>query len=340
MTEQTRLKNIWIILPDLIGSTICALPTINALIEHFSADSMEFIGFKNTSEILIDIHPYNSNLVILPEKANTDKCLQKIASDKQAVPDMVIDFLCSRESSSFLKSSQIGIRVGRDHYGSNAYTSPIISNSVGSCVEYYLDYLLPLGLKASSMPPKLQSSEMTTELGRNWLRERNLDPASDRICILGVGGGNKRKRWPLSNYVEISRYFKEKHGVVCVFVIGPKEINLKDELEELIPNSIIALNLSLDLLKGVIANVDLSVCNDYAVMHISASLGIPTHGVFLSSNPLEWFPYNPPSRYIIGAEYLRCRPCYIEDCEGWTCNSPDIASTLRESLENFIRETI
>jgi ADP-heptose:LPS heptosyltransferase len=62
---------------------------------------------------------------------------------------------------------------------------------------------------------------------------------------------------------------------------------------------------------------------------------VPTVGVFLASDPDEWFPYPPPARRVMGPP-LACRPCYREDCAGWECNDPALPGLVAAAVEDLL----
>jgi len=141
--------------------------------------------------------------------------------------------------------------------------------------------------------------------------------------VFGVGGGNVKKRWPLDNYFKLRDQLKCHSGIDFLFVVGPNELELYGEIMTADAQAKVACNLPLQTLKGILAYASGTITNDYAVMHMSAALNVPTLAVFLASDPLQWFSYAPPSRYII-SNALACRPCYSEDCVNWECNDPKL----------------
>jgi heptosyltransferase II len=52
---------------------------------------------------------------------------------------------------------------------------------------------------------------------------------------------------------------------------------------------------------------------DSGLMHLSAALGVPTVGVFGSSNP-DWTSPKGISTQVVNAEGFACRPCYLKSC--------------------------
>lgn len=67
---------------------------------------------------------------------------------------------------------------------------------------------------------------------------------------------------------------------------------------------------------GVLKGAQAFVGNDSGLMHLAAALGVPTLGLFGSSNPLWTAPVGPRT-LALAAEGFSCRPCYRR-----TCNQP------------------
>lgn len=76
--------------------------------------------------------------------------------------------------------------------------------------------------------------------------------------------------------------------------------------------------------------------NDSGLMHVAAALGVPTVGVFGSSNP-DWTAPVGPRAAAVGAEGYPCRPCYRK-----TCNQPrfcleDVSAlVVKDTLMNLM----
>jgi ADP-heptose:LPS heptosyltransferase len=200
-------------------------------------------------------------------------------------------------------------------------------------VQDYLDFAAAVGLPLPPGPPpapRLHADAERRAAGARWLAGQGAAGAT--LFVLGIGGGNDRKRWPLERYLELGAWLEELSGGRAIFFCGPRERRVAHALRAALPRALVAESLPLDLCKGIIGGAQLAVCNDHAIMHLSASLGVPTVGVFLASNPAEWFPYGPPSSFVIGPP-LPCRPCYVESCDGWECNDPSLMSRVRACIE-------
>jgi ADP-heptose:LPS heptosyltransferase len=312
--NNSAIQNVLIILPDMIGLNVLCIPALRQIIDCYQDKNIRIIGFNNCSEILIDENLPNLFLI------DNQKPLNELSAFiKNYYPfDIVFDFLSSRESGQIVFNSGISYRLGWDYPGCNIYNVPVnFPTHDKSTVYDYLAYLTAVGEDYYYETPQLKSTEGTKEQGKTWLREHDL--ICERLIILGVGGGNSKKRWPLENYFNLSDELKSYKGIGTLFVVGPNELELCDEISMTDTKAVIACNLPLQTLKGVLSHGCCTISNDYAVMHMSAALDIPTIAVFLASDPVQWFPYLPPSQYVISKD-LVCRPCYREDCMDWKCN--------------------
>ncbi|RKZ64889.1 MAG: hypothetical protein DRQ48_12155 [Gammaproteobacteria bacterium] len=58
---------------------------------------------------------------------------------------------------------------------------------------------------------------------------------------------------------------------------------------------------------GVLANTDLLISGDSAVLHLAASLDVPTVSLFGPSSPAKWAPQGEKHRFL--QEQFDCVPC-------------------------------
>lgn len=324
---NSKINNLLIALPDLIGLNVLSLPALRQIAERFQGKSIHLLGFNNCSELL-----FNEQLpeLVLIDRSRINDELQEYV--KNCVPfDLVFDFLSSRETGQVFFDSKIPYRLGWDYSDTSYYNIPVSYPSQNQNTVYdYLDFLGTIKEQYRFEVPRLTVSAESKQEGHKWLLQHRI--RCEKLIVLGLGGGNNRKQWPLSNYLRLRAELKRMDGLETLFVVGPKELHLLDDIAEADRSAVIACNLSLPLLKGILANADCVVANDYAVMHISAALGIPTIAVFLSSDPRQWFPYQEPSRYVMGKD-LACRPCYREDCDDWQCNDLSLYDRVWELVK-------
>lgn len=108
----------------------------------------------------------------------------------------------------------------------------------------------------------------------------------------------KEKSWSKENFVKLIDYLIEK-GKTPILIGSLKE---KVEVQKLISliknkNKIIDLSGKLNIPEvfAIMNYFDFFVSNDGGIMHIAASFGLPTLGIFSAETPKKYAPYNPKS---------------------------------------------
>ena len=133
------------------------------------------------------------------------------------------------------------------------------------------------------------------------------------------------KSWPLKPAVDFVRQVIDQRKVRLV-VVGDEAAskyaaqlasNLSVEREEAIegPPGLVDLTGKTDLnqVTALLKSCQVFVGNDSGLMHLSASLGVPTVGIFGSSNP-DWTSPQGLRTKVVAAEGFDCRPCYLKVC--------------------------
>ena len=346
LPNPATINRVAIVLPDMIGTTICAMPAVLAIAAAYPTAGLRLFGFARCAELLSDELLRDEPVATELELLTTDGLGPQLIDRLRAGPptQLVFDFLSTPESEAALAKAGVAHRVGwaceSDGPGQTTgqTTGPTIAvtppgDRVQLATQDYLDFLLAVGQPAALTPPRLRAAEPTRAAGRQWLLDQGAAPGP--LLVLGVGGGNELKRWPLAAYRQVAAAFENREGGQTVFFLGPREAGMAAELRALHPTALIADSLGLELAKGIIAGARLAVCNYHAIMHLAAALGVPTIGIFLASNPVEWFPYDPPSVHVVGPP-LDCRPCYAEECEDWECNHPDLLAAVSTQLDRLL----
>jgi ADP-heptose:LPS heptosyltransferase len=126
----------------------------------------------------------------------------------------------------------------------------------------------------------------------------------DRI-MLHPGAGSLRKRWPMTNFLEVEAMLKS-NGLKPEFILGPAEEDLVAGLQH--PDRTVhALTDLLDLM-GLLKSAGGYIGNDSGPSHLAALLGLPAIVIFGPADPERWAPVGR------NAEILRpemaCRPCF------------------------------
>ncbi len=72
-------------------------------------------------------------------------------------------------------------------------------------------------------------------------------------------------------------------------------------------------------------------------MHVSVAVGTPTVGIFGSSEPDIWFPYEPFGPFAAAYLPIECRPCHQHTCDHLGCLrklSPELVEAKMADVMN------
>jgi ADP-heptose:LPS heptosyltransferase len=148
-------------------------------------------------------------------------------------------------------------------------------------------------------------------LDANPQEEKNAEP------IIGIHPGGKWdvKRWPTGHFAGLIDKIKKKRSAQVVLLTGPDEAGPTERLVEKYGAEVVRLPpLPVRTVAAVLSEFDAAVACDGGVMHLSVAVGTPTVGIFGSSEPEIWFPYEPFGPFAAALVPLDCRPCHQHLC--------------------------
>jgi len=200
--------------------------------------------------------------------------------------------------------------------------------------DYLVKFLKDAGVGGERIFSPLQLPEASVVSGRDFWAEHELK-AGDRTVAIHPGSGSPLKNWNAKNFAQVADWASESSKVLLI--IGPAE----DEVEEIKrvmkkANRIIANQLSLVQLAGVLKSCTAYVGNDSGITHLAATLGIPTIAIFGPTDPAVWGPRG--SQVTVIYEKKSCPPCSSEmrsqcNLQCLTSINPD---TVIEILKPFL----
>jgi ADP-heptose:LPS heptosyltransferase len=176
---------------------------------------------------------------------------------------------------------------------------------IGHTAKFILDNLVRCGL----------IKQADTNLDDIWYPgDSGRQQKSDKIW-LHPGAGSIRKRWALSNFLDVEAALK-KHGLKPQFILGPAEEDLADELQRL-GRSVHLVDDLVDLLV-LLKSAGGYIGNDSGPSHLAAFLGLPSAVIFGPADPERWTPVG--RSVVIVRPELQCRPCF--EIDNINCGDP------------------
>ncbi len=131
--------------------------------------------------------------------------------------------------------------------------------------------------------------------------DSNLETSISKILIennnyvgIAPGAGEKNKIWPIENFISICTYLQSKNFNL-VFFIGPDEIFLKNNLNQLFPSSIFIEDLidgykNIEIIMATTKFLKLAISNDSGVSHMLSTGYCPLIKLFGPKDPTKFTP--------------------------------------------------
>jgi ADP-heptose:LPS heptosyltransferase len=164
-------------------------------------------------------------------------------------------------------------------------------------------------------------NENDLSMPTRWLEKRNL-PTDRHKILIHPGSGSRRKRWPLSQFIQLEALFIAS-GFNTEFILGPAEEDLlttlaKKDRKIHMPGDLLELAMRYKTAGGYIGN-------DSGASHLAAFMALPTVVIFGPADPRRWKPNGPFVEIVRPA--LECLPCF--ETEDANCSAPKCLDDLK-----------
>jgi ADP-heptose:LPS heptosyltransferase len=317
---------------QFLGDVILTLPAVYAIRERFPRAEIDYLSRRDGADILAG-EPIFSRIFKLPDTAGATWGLAlQLRRRKYAA---AVDLFSNPRSAMLSWLSGARLRIGGDRrVRRRLYTHPItISPSVRSAIDHHLGYLEPIDVETNPRKPQLTLSDEERKRGREHLYTLGLAGSSGTVIGIHPGGKWEVKRWPIDHFADLARRLSTKHGVRIAVLTGPGEEPYRDALRSRLGDGAVYLpTLPIRETAAVIEALDGLVVCDGGIMHVSVAVGTPTVGIFGSSQPDIWFPYETFGPYAPACFPIDCRPCHSHVCDHLSCLGKLTVETIERQL--------
>lgn len=310
-TIFSTVQSVLLIKPRAIGDVLLSTPVVSNLKVHNSGIKIDFLceGFA------ADVVRGNANVreVITFDKKK-DSTASIISSVRKRKYDVVVDLFCNPRTALITYFSGAKYRIGFPFRGrAYAYNIPVTPRS-GEVhnVDFNLDVLRLFDIPVSDPNPVFPLDEHSLQFAGHWFHSQGLK--NKTTVAVNPGGGWYTKKWRNEAYSKLADRIAGSKGWNIVFLWGPGELeDVKDIQSKMqYPSSLIP-KTSLKEMGALLQQCHYLVSNDSGPMHIAASLGVPTLGIFGPTNPFLQGPYGTKHLWVRHEE-LDCLACNLTDC--------------------------
>lgn len=295
-------KNILLVRTDRIGELVLTTPALAAVRKHFPRSKITIVVNPSSAEAA-EGAPFIDSIIKFDPKADYNNLFRRLAfswSIKKSRFDLAVIFNPSKFFNILTFWAGIPGRVGYDRKWGFLLTRKIQDKKY-LCdrheVEYNLDLIGAIGIKAADKSPYFPLSSSAEERIGEILKENDMEKAGELLIAVHPSTSNPEKMWPLDRYAQICDRLLEEFKVKIVLIGGKEEQKIAGELKSKMRNPVLDLTgaLSVKELGSLLKRCLFLISNDSGPVHISAALGTPTIVFFGEDRPggssRRWGPY-------------------------------------------------
>jgi heptosyltransferase-2 len=306
-----------------LGDLVISLPALRAIRAAFATSNLivmvkkELASFFDGMTWIDEVMPYT---VARGVRGIPDR-FQIVGEIRARRFDLAILFPNSFESALWATLGGARLRAGfmTDHRGALLTHK---ARPAGDAVRgHQRDYWLALIRETLGVMPVPNAAEMKLEVAgphlekmRKWLDANRKIPGAPLIAIAPAAAYGPAKEWPLVHYAALIDLLAETIGAECVLVGAPSERILCAQVAAATRSDAMVAAGQTDIgnLIALLSLCDGFAGNDSGAMHLAAALGVPTVGIFGSTNPKRTWPSG--ARAGVVYHRLECSPCLERTC--------------------------
>lgn len=302
---------------DYLGDVVLSLPLVDAIRREIPGVVVDYLARRPGADLLEGDDRFE-RVFALDRNDGVAASARLVTALRRRRYRAVVDLYSNPRSAWLSWLTGAPTRVGSDRRGRrHLYTHALrVKPSVRSATAHHLAFGAPLGVHGEGGPgkPSIVARESERTEARRILAGAGVEPGA-RVVGIHPGGKWSVKRWPTGSFAALVRAARERLGAAVVVFTGPGEPEHTEALRAVVGDGVGYLDvLPIRTVAAVLSELDAMVACDGGVMHVSVAVGTPTVGVFGSSEPEIWFPYEGLGPYRAAYLPLECRPCHRHEC--------------------------
>jgi heptosyltransferase-2 len=298
-------------LPNWLGDTVMALPTLRALRAALPAAELWCVG--PWASDLLETEPGLARRLVTPSALGAR--LAQARRLRQAGFDLALILPNSFETALAAWLTKARWRVGYAGDGRAFLLTHALRPEDGPIhqVTAYQRLLAPLGLDRRAPAPTLTVDPARRSEARRLLDEAALPAGNPRVGLqLGAGFG-PAKLWPPERIAMLASRL-ETRGIGAVLLGAPAAAPLAGRVQAAAGGTLPSL-VGRDrpaLLPALLSELDVFVGSDSGPAHVAAAVGVPTVTLFGPTDPRASAPVGPASQALWHPP--PCAPCFRPEC--------------------------
>lgn len=298
-----------------------SLPAFDAVRENFPESRIVVLARPWVSPILED-HPAVDQVIPFGKGNGWPSRLMEFLRTARMIRmmnfDLAVLFQNAFEAALLAHLGNIRYRVGYNTDGRGfLLTHPVNKKlfKTGSHeVEYYLLILRAMGWTAIRRDPLITVGKAHLEIAMSMLRSRGIDKDD---LLVGLSPGaiyGPAKRWPAENFAAIGDYAADRWGARVIIFGSKSEREICNSVAKAMKNAPLNICGSTDLMQAaaILKMCSFFVTNDSGLMHVAASMDVPTVAIFGSTDHIATGPLSRKAKVV--RRETDCAPCFKQEC--------------------------
>jgi heptosyltransferase-2 len=308
-------KKILVRATNWIGDSVMSLPALEQLKTAFPKSHV-CVLLRPWVRFVYEGHPAVDEILIYEKKNGIDRICGLVRVIKRLRKegfDVAILFQNAFEAGVIGFFSGAKLRVGLDTDMRRMFLTHPVKRKKQHHIRDYLDIVSALGVKTEEKAPRLYLKEKYLLEADNLLKEMGINGKRPLVGFSPGAAYGSAKMWPAEYFARIAkRVIKEWNANVLLFG-SKKETSICQKIQKEVKD-VIDLSGKLDLghAMGIIKRCALFLSNDSGLMHVASALGVPTIGIFGSTDPALTGPKGDHSCFV--KSDISCSPCFKREC--------------------------
>ena len=281
-TPKKKVKILIYVGLDLLGDALLKLPFLRTLKKVFPQSEITWLAGKGNSILNKSLKPLTHGLLNkVEDKIRIGSKLWDISKAKNLSNfDIVIDTQKRVLTTLILKKINCDIFISQS-------------------ANFFFSDLKPDTKKEVNLSKQLINLAEIFDC-KNIVKSAFVKINKSKKIVICPGASVKWKSWNLENFIEMANYLLHKK-FVPIFILGPKEKNLKHRLLKAFDKS--KIFVSNDPIKTIEFSADakLGISNDTGCGHLIANAGIPLITIFGPTNSEKFRPIGNPHNKVVSS---------------------------------------
>lgn len=327
--DLSKVERVLIVKLSAIGDVVHALPVSAALKKSFPHLKLSWAVETKCAE-MVRGNPYLDEIIEIPRHAWKGKRRSPVTwmegirffrGVRQKNFDLAVDLQGLLKSAMVAYFSGAKKRVGYhwQREGAKLLVKAIPQRPQSiHIVDQYLDVAYALGAKVEPVEFPLWIPDEAFEISRSILRETGVS-ASEPYVLINPSAGHPKKRWEPKRFAELSDRLQQKGMVKPIFVGGPADKELGDEIASLKVEPMVSVigQTSLKQLAAMLKESAAHVCGDTGSGHIASAVGTKCVAIFGPTAAERSCPYGQLETTLHKDQL--CKECPAGKCVRFEC---------------------